>query len=358
VFAEIALLVRIGQQAQVTKLATNLFLDSLVKKSFIALATLAACGAALAQSSVTIYGRLDASVGSEDKINVGSNTKLFSGGQVGLTTPRLGFRGTEDLGGGLKANFKLEQRIDIDTGSLQSPSFKGESSLGLSGGFGSVLLGRMITPFDDVRALSNKFNVFDSNGFTPTAAAFKTGGTNTDYSSRNNGTIRYDSPSLGGMYGAVSHSFEQTSGKDDTVTSLHLGYKAGPLNVAFGYQDEKTKQGYTALAASYDFKAFSLSGGYNTRKADATAGGKDNEYSLGVEVPFGAIKLSAGYAGGETKVNGVKTIESSGFGLGAKYALSKRTTLYGGYSSVKAESAAGVKTTDTQIFAVGVRHDF
>lgn len=329
-----------------------------MKKTLIALAVLAVSGAALAQSSVTVYGRLDASVGTIDKINVGNTTKLFSGGDVGLTTPRLGFMGSEDLGGGLKATFKLEQRINLDTGDLQAPSFKGESSVGLAGGFGAVRLGRMTTPFDDARALSVKYNVFDSNGFTPTSAVYKTGGINADFSSRNDGTIRYDSPSFGGVYGALSHSFEKTAGADDTVTSLILGYKTGALNVALGHQDEKTKQAYTALSAAYDFGSFAISGGYNTRKADLAANGKDNEYTFGVEVPFGAVKLSAGYAASETKVNGVKTIEASGFGLGAKYALSKRTSLYGGYSSVEAENAAGVKTTDTQIFAVGVRHDF
>lgn len=347
-----------GSGRKQTFLRQTHHLENTMKKSLIALAVLAASGAALAQSSVTIYGRLDASVGSMDKIGTGSDTKLFSGGEVGLTTPRLGFIGSEDLGGGLKATFKLEQRIDIDTGALQSPSFKGESSVGLAGGFGAVRLGRMTNPYDDARALSNKFNLFDSNGFTPTNAVFKTGGANADYSSRQNGMIRYDSPSFGGVYGAVSHAFEQTAGADDTVTSLLLGYKAGGLNAALSVHDEKTKQAYTALVAAYDFGSFALSGGYNTRKADLATGGKDNEYSFGVEVPFGAVKLSAGYAAGETKVNGVKTIESSGFGLGAKYALSKRTSLYGGYSSVKAENAAGVKTTDTQIFAAGVRHDF
>jgi predicted porin len=103
-----------------------------MKKSLIALAVLAASGAALAQSSVTIYGRVDASVGSIDKIAGGSQTKLFSGGDAGLTTPRLGFMGKEDLGGGLLATFKLEQRINLDTGDLQSPSFKGETSVGLA----------------------------------------------------------------------------------------------------------------------------------------------------------------------------------------------------------------------------------
>ncbi|WP_310566130.1 porin [Hydrogenophaga sp.] len=333
-----------------------------MKKSLIALAVLAASGATMAQSSVTVYGRVDASVGSIDKIVGGSDTKLFSGGDVGLTTPRLGFMGVEDLGGGLKATFKLEQRINLDTGDLQTPSFKGETSVGLSGGFGAVRLGRMTTSFDDARAVSNKFNVFDSNGFTPTGAVLKTSSDpktkNSDYSSRANGMVRYDSPSFGGVYGSFSHAFEQTAGADDTVTSLMLGYKDGGLNVALGFQDEKTKQEYTQLAASYDFGSFALSGGYSTRKADAAANGKDTEYNLGVEVPFGAVKVSAGYASSETKISGAKANESSGFGLGAKYALSKRTSLYGGYSKVSEENAAGVKSADTKIFAVGVRHDF
>lgn len=329
-----------------------------MNKSLIALAVLAASGAAMAQSSVTIYGRLDASVGTIDQLATGSDSKLFSGGTVGLTTPRLGFMGKEDLGGGLSATFKLEQRIDIDTGALQSPSFKGESSVGLAGGFGAVRAGRMTTSFDDVRALSNKYNVFDSNGFTPTSAVFKNATNNKDYSSRANGMVRYDSPSLGGVYGSAAYAFEQTAGADDTVTSLMLGYKTGGLNVAVGYQDEKTKQAYTALAASYDFGSFALSGGYHTRKADAATGGKDTEYNLGVELPVGVVKVSAGYAASETKVGGAKESESSGFGLGAKYSLSKRTSLYGGYSSVEVKNAAGAKTADTQIFAVGIRHDF
>lgn len=330
-----------------------------MKKSLIALAVLAASGAALAQSSVTIYGRLDASVGTIDT-GSGSDSKLFSGGTAGLTTPRLGFLGSEDLGGGMKATFKLEQRIDIDTGALQSPSFKGESSVGLVSGFGTVRLGRMTTSFDDVRALSNKFNVFDSNGFTVTGFAYENFGSKLmKYNSRPNGMVRYDSPNFGGVYGSVAYAFDQddkTVAKE-TVTSLHLGYKAGALNVALGYQDEKTKLENTALAASYDFGAFALSGGFQNGKA-AVGSGKETGYNLGVEVPLGAVKLSLGYAAGESKLNGAKTADSTGFGLGARYALSKRTSLYGGYSTAEIESAAGATTKEQKLFAVGVRHDF
>ena len=132
--------------------------------------------------------------------------------------------------------------------------------------------------------------------------------------------VRYDSPSFGGVYGSFSHAFEQTAGADDTVTSLLLGYKDGGLNVALGFQDEKTKQEYTQLAASYDFGTFALSGGYSTRKADAAANGKDTEYNLGVEVPFGAVKVSAGYASSETKISGAKASEPT------KYQIAVRST--------------------------------
>ena len=228
-----------------------------MKKSLIALAVLATTGAAFAQSSVTMYGRIDLSVGSIDQtsgsfLNSGNdNSGVFSGA---LTTSRYGFRGSEDLGGGLKANFQLESALTVDDGTAGSLRFGRASWVGLSGGFGAVRLGRMTTSFDDARALSNKFNVFDSNGFTPTSAAFKTisdtATKNSDYSSRANGMVRYDSPSFGGVYGSVSHAFEQTAGADDTVTSLLLGYKTGGLNVALGYQDEKTKQEYTQLAGA------------------------------------------------------------------------------------------------------------
>ena len=136
---------------------------------------------------------------------------MFSGGTVGLTTPRLGFRGSEDLGGGLKANFQLEQRIDIDTGAQQPtkangvdvPGFKAASTLGLSGSFGQIRAGRMLAVYDNARALSNSRNVFDSNGFTPTGGEIKTIAKtkNADDTSPFNNQLRYDLPAMGGIRG-------------------------------------------------------------------------------------------------------------------------------------------------------------
>lgn len=326
-----------------------------MKKSLIALAVLATSSAAMAQS-VTLYGIVDNSVGSIKELGKSSQSKLFHGGDAGLKTSRWGMRGTEDLGGGLKATFKLEQRINTDNGSVQAPEFKGEASVGLSGSFGQVRAGRMTTQYDDVRGLGNSNDMWDS-AFTAAAnGVFK--GAGGDYSSRFNNQIRYETPNFGGIYGGISHAFEQTASKDDTMSGLMVGYKQGPLHVALGYQNEKTKNKYTALAASYDFGVAAISGAYNNRSGATAAVGDDDEYQFGVNVPMGALQLSAGYANSKTKTAGKTSAKADGFAFGARYALSKRTTVYAGYRVHTVKNAAGTKTADTKLYAVGLRHDF
>lgn len=326
-----------------------------MKKSLIALAVLAASGAALAQSSVTLYGRIDTSIGSIDELGKDSVTKMFNGGEAGLTTSRWGFVGSEDLGGGLKAMFKLENRFDSDDGESQTPFFKGESTVGLSGGFGSLKLGRSTTVYDDVIALSSSSSVFDS-AFTPaTNGVYKSGG---DYSSRFDNKIAYEMPAMGGIYAGLNYAMDEDATAKKDMFGFKVGYKAGAFNVALGYQDEKgIDTTFTALSGSYNFGVASLSAGYVSRSGTATTG-DDDEYTIGVNVPFGAFNVSAGYAASKTKVAGATSAEASGFGLGATYSLSKRTRLYAGYRAHEIENGAGVTTTDTTVYAVGVRHDF
>ena len=160
-----------------------------------------------------------------------------------------------------------------------------------------------------------------------------------DYASRFNNQIRYDSPSFGGFYGGVSYAFEQNAGVGDKLTAVQVGYKAGPMQAVLGHQNEKTKSKFTALSGSYDFGVASLSAGYNQRSGTTS---DDNEYTFGVNVPVGAVNLSAGYAASETESSaGVTTAKASGFGLGATYSLSKRTRLYAGYRSHDVKNAAG-----------------
>lgn len=326
-----------------------------MKKNLIALAVMAISGASMAQSSVTVYGRVDLSVGSLKELGKSSMTQLFNGGDGGLTTSRLGFRGSEDLGGGLKAGFKLEQRLNADDGSSQDPMWKGESTVALSGGFGEVKLGRSSTVYDEVRGLAYSSNVFDS-AFTPASNGVWESGD--DYSSRFNNKITYTLPRLGGLYGAVEYALDEDANTKANMLGAKMGYKSGPAEVAMGLQQEEGKDNdYLVIAASYDLGPASLSGGYNLRRGnDAT--GDDNELTLGVNVPMGNVNLSVGFATSKTEIGSATASKSNGFGIGATYAFSKRSKLYAGYRSHNMKNGNGTKTADTRLFAIGMRHDF
>ncbi len=113
-----------------------------MKKTLIALAVLAASGATFAQSSVTLYGIADVVIHKDKNVSAA----MTSGG---VSTSRLGFKGSEDLGGGLMANFKIERSIALDTGS-DAGSWDRYAYVGLSGGFGEVKLGKTGTAYDDI----------------------------------------------------------------------------------------------------------------------------------------------------------------------------------------------------------------
>ncbi len=357
-----------------------------MKKTLVAMAALAAVSA-FAQSSVTLYGRVDAGLFSSNGLAVTAGvpsttvklrqTGINNGSAVGLTGSRWGMRGTEDLGGGLNAGFKIENRFNIDDGAGTQAGpllFGGESFVSLSGGFGTVKLGRIFTAFDDLRAIAVSKNNFDA-AWTPVGDVYgaynNTPGTVeanrvTDYDGRGNSAIKYESPNFGGVSGALMYAF----GENKTATqkaglqiSGHIKYANGPLAVGFGLQTEKaggaslvpTKK-HSAISAAYDLGVVALSGGINNSKA--TGGAKDTEFSLGVTMPLGAAAISAGFASSKSKLAGATSGKGSGFGVSATYAMSKRTTLYTGLKSTNRKDAAGLKNLDNDLFSVGVRHDF
>lgn len=350
-----------------------------MKKSLIALAVLAASGAALAQSSVTIYGRLDASVGSAKVGNITggvgpvSNTQMFNSG---LTSSRLGFRGVEDLGGGLKAIFAVESDLVVDAPSTTSLGNRA-AFVGLAGGFGTVKLGRHDTSFDDIRDLMLSQNIWDSANLVPTEVtlantgngsipAFQGVGQLADYGDRANNQIRYESPSFGGFSAGVSYGFgEATKPEKTDITAFNLRYKAGNLDVGYGYQENKaisaalvdTTREYNTLAAAYNFGSFRLSGGWNQVKNQAPR--KSDTYTIGAMVPVGAIELSLGYSTAKAKnPNGSTFEKGDAFSAGVLYNLSKRTRLYGVLTTGDIENSSGVKVRERQIYAVGVAHAF
>ena len=366
-----------------------------MKKSLIALAVLAASGAAMAQSSVTLYGVADAFVGSR-KVETGAgfqgplNTPLAANaGQrqtavdtSGVNGSRWGLRGTEDLGGGMKAIFQLESGFKLDTGEqkVAGSLFDRQAFVGLESGFGTVSLGKQYSAYDALHAATNH----NYDAFTFNAASGYQGGVSAngmaDYTSRVSNSIAYTSPSFSGFSGAVVYGFGEnknavSNSKATDNASVHLKYANGPLLVGYAYQEEKQnavaiavpagsfsqdKNKYNLVGGSYDFGVAKLLASYNQAKNDTF---KDKEYQVGVVVPFGAAAVSAGYARSKSEGQGV---ERTGKGLSilATYDLSKRTRLYVGAQETKAFVPTSVSTlaqvgeTKATVYGLGVRHAF
>lgn len=314
-----------------------------MKKTLIALAVLAASGAAMAQSSVSIYGIVDAAIHKDKNVDAA----MIDGA---VDSSRIGFKGTEDLGGGLKAHFVLEQGLKIDTGAAAdaTKAFSRETSVGFSGGFGAVKLGRFKSAYEQISG--NTYAVFDSV-LSPTLV-FESG----NHTARPNNGIGYTTPSFAGFSAAVTTNLDETKGVSNNVTAFNVVYEGGPFYADLAYQDEGdfTDVQYTRLNGAYTFGAFKLKAGYGN--VDKPVKNTDvDEYHIGVDYTLAPnLILSAGFASSEADN---ETDSSDAFSFGAAYLLSKRTTVYGGYfdSDKVANSNRG---TPESRFAVGVKHTF
>jgi predicted porin len=334
-----------------------------MKKSLVALAVLAASGASMAQSTVTLYGLADIFLASV-KSDPGVTQNVLNSGAVNGS--RWGMKGSEDLGGGLKANFQLESGFNIDTGASAQGGllFGRQSWVGFSGDFGAVKLGRMPTPYDDVNG--NADGVFDSQ-ISAMAHVFRS--YNNDfpgYTIRTNNTIKFESNNYSGFSGAFSYAL----GENKTaatgagyITAMNLAYGAGPLALSMAYQSEKATGNATAinntrLNAGYNFGVATLKGAYGKAgNVGAVSGADATEYQIAVDYPVSAaLTLSGNFA--TSKDNGtLGDAKRKGYGFGGAYTLSKRTFLYGGFTSDKTTPKAGADSTLT-ILAVGVQHRF
>lgn len=322
-----------------------------MKKSLIALAVLGVMvGAAQAQSSVTIYGRIDASLMHNDPLGGASQWTVDSGT---ISGSRWGLMGSEDLGGGLKLNFTLEQGFSVDTGTnaVAGQGFSRQAWIGMSGGFGEFRVGKPWTAYDDVSGAINA--MFDS-GFSVENNFFGS----TGYNANPANTIRYSTPSFGGFSAAISYSLDEVRNTDTSVKSISAAYAGGPLTVGAGYQIEElggTNNKFTRVSASYDLGSAVVKALYGNVRYPAAA--KTNEYSLGVDVPLGsALTVSAGY--GYSKDNAARGNEKrTGFTVGAMYMLSKRTDVYAGVTDWDGKTA-GVKTSGNTKYGFGMRHSF
>ena len=321
-----------------------------MKKSLVALAVLAVSGAAMAQSSLTLYGIADLWVGAQKNDGVGTIM-----GNGGLSTSRLGFKGSEDLGGGLTANFTFEQKLQLTDGATNAKTFDRQANVGLSGGFGTIKLGRGWNAMDDVFGLSN-------SGFDSALSANNVW--LNSYNGAADAQLYYASPEFAGFTAAVSTQLKgnATGGK---LSAFNVAYANGPIAVALGYEQDEANgdQKGTMINGSYDLGVAKLLGSYyatsNTANSavPAIAGLKVNSFQIGADVPLSsALTLSVGFASSKPKGGESDT----GYSIAATYSLSKRTTAYAGYPAQtrKASNVAPFGTTDDDLAAVGIRHTF
>ena len=354
-----------------------------MKKSLIALAVLAASGAAMAQSSVTLYGVADAGVtylnGADNWSGVTSGNNL---------TSRLGFRGTEDLGGGLKANFVLEGGFNLDAGDGKSGGatgtgfeFKRRSTVGLSGGFGEVRMGRELTAAFNATA---RYDVFGSVGIGQ-SRLWADGGvvdasanaTAVTTNQRISNALTYVSPDFSGFKVGVNYGFGETTNgnSDSSYMGAGLMYDNGPLSLGLGL--ERLNNGVNSVATS-DIDAWSLGGSYDFGVAKLLAGyrestvdraaveNKRSGYYVAATAPVGAGTVRVSYNRYENELGNV-TGKADQFAIGYVYGLSKRTSVYGTYAYLKNKNGAnlytlgsgGLKTNGSQQgVQVGVSHAF
>ena len=393
-----------------------------MKKSIIALAILGTIGgSAQAQSAVTIYGILDTGIAYENKAATPAGSASKTGSKLQLsagsvTGPRIGFKGSEDLGGGLRAIFQLEAGFAVDTGALTlqdrtgTQLFRRQSLVGLAGDFGTVKLGRQ-TDF-----------MFDTCRWNACGSFGALVGSVGHYMNRTEGaltinSIRYDTVNLAGFTASAIYGFGETAGSNSSGQSLGLGgqYVNGPLalytayyqsklggttaaNVATGTPSDTTIEGsggifapafvgkpgqialkVYSLGASYEVSSavrvygyFSSSGqplasASTTNVVSGLSNRKANLYELGVNYFLTpTLRLQASVIHNRLNFAGVSSIGTlNEFNLGADYFLSKRTDVYAVVQNIRASNtnnpgifdgtgSAGNQTAIT----TGVRHTF
>ena len=345
-----------------------------MKKSLIALAVLAASGAAMAQSSVTIYGTLDVGYGKLKGGQAGLNNTGYvvpasqsatalanTFARSDLTTNNIGFRGVEDLGGGLNAFFNLQTGgLDLSTGS-NALAFSRESNVGLTGGFGTFKMGRAVSTMCAAGCSYDYNYISNGSGFALvglSAASIKG-------SSRRSNQIEWTSPTMNGFTARISQVMKGDAIEDSTftpgagataglnyktATTVALNYAQGPVRAVYvsegANSDNPAQRTATFAAAEYDFKVAKVlvtsttngSKGGNVAAAQslgATAtnwigtsalsnttgatAGKGTGYAI--NVPVGAWNI--GYQASKNTENQTKANE-----VFARYSLSKRTEIY------------------------------
>jgi len=350
-----------------------------MKKTLLALAAIAASSASFAQSSVTLYGVVDASLES-----VKGDKTVTRVSSDNLSSSRLGFKGTEDIGGGLKANFALESALKVDTGANGGGTTRfwdRAAWVGLSGGFGDIRLGRIDTPIGDIAGNVLSAQAYDDLKLLGTRAG--------DSYRRADNAITYFLPTMvPGLSASLQYAtatgkgastgVEVAGSSEGKAYGLSVKYVAGPLSAGLGYEYAKDevagaatqqKANATLVYAGYDFGAAKVTAYYDaeTNPTNSTT----NNMRLTV---LGA-KVAVPFTPEFTLITGLSTARNTKGNVAANdnvqiitvkgiYSLSKRTAVYGMVTNVNNDTATsyGLVTASndktTHGLAVGVRHSF
>jgi len=316
-----------------------------MKKSLLALAVLGAfTGVASAQSSVTLFGTID--LNGRYVKNDGSNAR-YSLSQDGINSSQLGFKGVEDLGGGLKAGFLLLAGVNADNGSANAQFWNRSAYARLMGNFGEVRLGRDYTPtfWNDTI-----FDAFGTNGLGDSTQVKQIAAP--DFVRANN-AVGYFLPSgIGGVYGQVMVAAAEGVVATGRYTGGRVGFAAGPIDVAGAYSQEKLAAGtYTTynIGGAYDFGVAKLMGYWNRETITTTT---DNVYAVSTVVPIGQGEIHAAYDYGKA-TNGAFSNKITKIALGYVYNLSKRTALYTTVSQLSNGSLSASSLGSVGVSTVG-----
>lgn len=325
--------------------------------------TLTLLGTAQAQTAnVTLYGRLDTAL---ESIRISGATSGAASRSINLVSndgSRWGLRGSEDLGGGLSAIFRLEGGFASDTGAITQGGvlFGRRAWVGLnSAALGSVTVGRNTEPMDDNSYL---FDPFQTAG---NAAQYQV----VAYPTRINNSLKYITPTLGGFIGSVIYGLhEQPSGspKIGEYFGASADFFNGPIGASLSYGEDKntatSKRQRTFAGLSYNFGVVKPMAYYfqNTETGKA----KRSAWSVGAVVPMGAGEFRASYTDLKQA-----TAKANSLGLGYWYNMSKRTALYGSLAINKNNASSTLLTItpsfvgvtageDLRGLSFGMRHNF
>lgn len=339
-----------------------------MKKTLIALAVLGSvAGVAQAQSAVTIYGKVDLGVTklSGDTTNLGLNS---SAQMQGNHQSRIGFKGTEDLGGGLSALFQIENRFNADNGTQKGASlFSGPVFVGVAGGFGTVKMGRNWSTIDSVSTAA--IDPFEGDGIGSMSVVTRP---------RLNNTVTYYTPNMSGFGAQVQYILGEKPGtiaksQQNDGYAVGVNYNNGPIYLGAGYgvEENTDRANIWAVSGSYAFGPAKIALGYDRRdsKISGQPTAKNAVIAGTYEIGSGLIKLA--YNQARDSVDGTDkglTDSSNPFlsgntfdkiqkvSLGYQHNLSKRTSLYADVARTR-YTDPGFKNSITGV-GVGVTHNF